>query len=155
MRTWFGALHGFQITLWSFSNSCLRSPESYWCFCVSIGMFVRHKQLLHLSLRGPSDIRWRYGVQSRTRQMSWNANACLWFEVRLDACLYVHRYVRRYIEGVQSGISFSVMTRSGGIPQQPRQNLPSVAAWGTTHFMIALECACGCGVCMQFCLSLH
>lgn len=143
MRTWFGALHGFQITLRCFSDSCLGSPGWYWCVCVSMGMFVRQKQLLHLSLWGPFDMRCRYGVQSlpvpisRTRQMSWNANACLWFEVCLDAGLYVHRDVRRYIEGVKSGISFSVMTRSGGIPQQPRQNLPSVAAWGTAHFMIA------------------
>lgn len=143
MRTWFGALHGFQITLRCSGNSCLGSPGWYRCVCVSVGMFVRQKQLLRLSRRGPFDIWWRYGDQSlpvpisRTRRMSWNANACLWFEVCLDAGLYVHRYVRRYIEGVQSGISFSVMTRSGGIPQQPRQNLPSVAARGTTHFMIA------------------
>lgn len=143
MRTWFGALHGFQITLWCFSNSCLVSPGWYWCVCVSMGMLVREKQLLHLSLQGPFDVRWRDGVQSlpvpisRTREWSWNANAWLWFEVCLDACLYVHRYVWRYIEGVQSGISFSIMTCSGGIPQQPRQNLPSVAARGTTHFMIA------------------
>lgn len=57
-----------------------------------------------------------------TRCMSSDVNVCLWFEVYLHACVYVNKYLWWDAEGVQSGISFAVMTHSGGIPQPLRQN---------------------------------
>ena len=94
---------------------------------------------------------WGQGVQSLpvprtpTRWMSWDAYACLWFE-GMFACMrmYVHRYLWRDTEGVQSGISFAVMTHSGGIPQPPRQNSPSCSGHKTQRLHICVSVVVGC-----------
>lgn len=71
----------------------------------------------------------------------------------MHVCVCVHRYLWWDTEGVQSGISFAVMTHGGGIPQPPRQNSPSVAARGTKRSEITHQCECGCGVCV--CVHSH